>query len=293
MKYTAHSEYGDIKSVILKSPQNTFISEHQIESEWKALNYLSKPDFVAAKAEYQHFESIFRDFNIEVHHLPPEDGLSIDSIYCRDAAIVTDHGMILCNMGKKARRSEPVSIGAFAGKLDIKILGQINDPGTIEGGDVAWLDARTLIVGHSYRTNAGGIAQLEGLLSPFDVQIIRVDLPHYKGPQDVFHLMSVFSPVAPDVAVVHSPLLPISFRNLLLDRSIRLVEVPQAEFDSMGCNVLALKPGVCIMVDGNPVTQERLEKAGCQVIPIKGNEICIKGGGGPTCLTRPLLRKLY
>jgi N-dimethylarginine dimethylaminohydrolase len=253
---------------------------------------LEKPLFDTAKEEYQRFESIFRDLNVQVHYLPQEEGLSIDSIYCRDAGIITDYGMILCNMGKKARQNEPFAMKELAKKLDIKILGLISDPGTIEGGDVAWLDTRTLIVGHSYRTNDSGIAQLESLLSSFEVKVIRVDLPHFKGPNDVFHLMSVFSPVAYDVAVVYSPLLPISFRNLLLDRYIRLVEVPPSEFESMGCNVLAIRPGVCLMVEGNPVTQERLENIGCQVIPIKGNEICMKGGGGPTCLTRPLLRKL-
>ena len=117
-------------------------------------------------------------------------------------------------------------------------------------------------------------------------------LPHYKGPEDVFHLMSILSPVDTNIAVVYSPLMPIAFRDYLLSRNIHLIEVPDEEFESMGCNVLALEPGVCPMVEGNPKTRLMLEEAGCKVIVYKGHEISVKGGGGPTCLTRPLYREV-
>jgi N-dimethylarginine dimethylaminohydrolase len=155
---------------------------------------------------------------------------------------------------------------------------------------VAWLDEHTLAVGHGYRTNKEGIGQLASLLSPLGVETITVHLPHYKGPADVFHLMSILSPVEPDLAVVYSTLMPIAFRNLLLERGYRLVEVPDKEFDTMGCNVLSLGSGECLMVDGNPVTRAALEKAGCAVTVYEGAEISLKGGGGPTCLTRPIYR---
>ena len=161
----------------------------------------------------------------------------------------------------------------------------------MEGGDVAWLNEKTLAVGLTYRTNVEGIRQLKNLLSPKGVEVIVVDLPHYKGIEDVFHLMSIFSPVDKNLAVVYSPLMPIRFRNLLLEIGYELVEVPEKEFESMGCNVLAIEPRKCIMVEGNPITQKALEKAGCQVYTYKGLEISIKGGGGPTCLTRPLKRR--
>ena len=166
----------------------------------------------------------------------------------------------------------------------------INAPGTIEGGDVTWLDDKTLAVGHTYRTNEEGIKQLTALLKPLGVEVITVSLPHYKGPSDVFHLMSVLSPVDKNLAVVYSSLIPIIFRNELIARGFELVEVPEEEFDSMGCNVLALAPRVCLMVKGNPITKSRLEKAGCKVIEYEGSEISVKGGGGPTCLTRPVAR---
>ena len=214
----------------------------------------------------------------------------MDSIYCRDAAIATDRGMIICNMGKEGRRNEPAAEHRAFEANGVKVLGFITSPGTLEGGDVAWLDEKTLAVGHTYRTNEEGIRQLSALLAPQGVTVMPVSMPHYKGPSDVFHLMSVLSPVDKNLAVVYSPLIPIIFRNELIARGFELVEVPEEEFDSMGCNVLALAPRVCLMVKGNPITKSRLEKAGCKVIEYEGSEISVKGGGGPTCLTRPVTR---
>jgi len=198
--------------------------------------------------------------------------------------------MILCNMGKLDRINEPLSQRQVFIEDDIPILGEIKTPGTLEGGDVAWLDKKTLAVGHTYRTNEGGIKQLKKLLEPKGIEIIIAELPHYKGQQDVFHLMSILSPVDKDLAVVYSPLMPIKFRNELLKRGFEFIEVPDDEFESMGCNVLAISPRQCIMVKGNPITKKRLEDAGCNVKTYKGKEISVKGGGGPTSLTRPLIR---
>jgi N-dimethylarginine dimethylaminohydrolase len=174
----------------------------------------------------------------------------------------------------------------------IPVLGQIEAPGTLEGGDVAWLDEKTLAVGHGYRTNRSGIEQLTALLTPRGIEVIEVHLPHFRGPSDVFHLMSILSPIDKDLAAIYSPLMPVAFRNLLLERGFRFVEVPESEFDSLGCNILATGPRQCIMVKGNPATEQALRKAGCQVISYAGNEISVKGGGGPTCLTRPVRRRL-
>ena len=214
----------------------------------------------------------------------------MDSIYCRDASIATSKGMIICNMGKEGRRNEPIAQQKAYEAQGIPLLGVITAPGTIEGGDVAWLDSKTLAVGHTYRTNEEGIKQVKALLNPLGVEVITVPMPHYRGPADVFHLMSVLSPVDNNLAVVYSPLIPIVFRNELIARGYELVEVPESEFDSMGCNVLALAPRKCLMVKGNPITKSRLEAAGCKVIEYEGAEISVKGGGGPTCLTRPILR---
>ena len=290
MDYTCHSEVGKIKSLFIKNVQQAFISDEHIEQYWKQLNYLDKPDLHAALEEYKNFESVFQQDGVEIFYLPNDETVNMDSIYCRDASIATDNGMIICNMGKAARMKEPLAEQKAFEVNGIAVLGAITAPGTVEGGDVAWLDEKTLAVGHTYRTNEEGIKQLTALLQPMGVEVITVPLPHYKGPSDVFHLMSVLSPVDTDLAVVHSPLMPIAFRNLLLQRGYQLVEVPDEEFESMGCNVLAIAPRVCLMVDGNPKTKQALEDAGCKVIVYKGEEISVKGGGGPTCLTRPISR---
>jgi len=291
-KTTHHSEYLKLASVYIKPAIESFVSEKVLENQWKELNYLSKPDFSLALEEYENFESVFKEIDIVVHHFPFDKNVQMDSIYCRDASIATNFGVIICNMGKEGRINEPKAQLEEYKKQNTPILGVIKSPGTIEGGDVAWLDEKTLAVGHTYRTNEEGIQQLKKLLEPNGVEVIVADLPHYKGKEDVFHLMSILSPIAANLAVVYSPLMPIRFRNELLKRGFDLVEVPKEEFDSMGCNVLAIEPRKCIMVDGNPKTKELLEAAGCIVNVYKGEEISVKGGGGPTCLTRPMKRTL-
>ncbi len=288
MKTTHHSEFLKLKSVYLKPAKNAFVSDVHLSEQWKDLNYLSQPDFDSAIDEYENFIGTLVES--EINHFPFDDTVTIDSIYCRDASIATDFGMIICNMGKSGRINEPRSQKQVFKKNNIPILGEIKSPGTLEGGDVAWLDEKTLAVGHTYRTNKEGIVQLKELLEPKGIEIVVAELPHYKGKQDVFHLMSILSPIDKDLAVVYSPFMPIKFRNTLIERGFKFVEVPDEEFESMGCNVLAIAPRECIMVDGNPITKQRLEAAGCKVKVYKGEEISVKGGGGPTCLTRPLLR---
>jgi len=290
MNFTCHSDIGKIKSLFIKNVQQAFISEAHIEQYWQALNYTGKPDLANAITEYALLQAILEMQGAEIYSLPEDASVNMDSIYCRDASIATDMGMIICNMGKPARRHEPSAEKNAFEKNGIKVLGAITAPGTLEGGDVAWLDEHTLAVGHGYRTNEEGIRQLTALLEPLGVQVITVPLPHYKGPSDVFHLMSILSPVDTNLAVVYSPLMPVVFRNLLLQRGYQLIEVPDKEFESMGCNVLALAPRDCLIVDGNPVTKAALENAGCKVKIYKGEEISVKGGGGPTCLTRPIYR---
>ena len=287
----AQSEFGTLKSVFIKSVEQAFINKEHIGQYWKTLNYLGAPDYNRAVSEYTVFEKIFHDHGIQVMHLQHDNQVNMDSIYCRDAAIATNYGMIICNMGKEGRKNEPMAEKIAFEKEGIPILGVIEAPGTIEGGDVAWIDSNTLAVGHTYRTNIEGIQQLKALLEPKGVNVIVANMPHYKGPSDVFHLMSVLSPVDAKKAVVYSPLIPIDFRKLLIDMAYELIEVPDAEFDSMGCNVLAIAPSKCLMVKGNPITKQRLIDAGCEVIEYEGSEISVKGGGGPTCLTRPIERK--
>lgn len=286
---TAHSEYGTLHTVFIKRVEDAMISQEKADQEWEDLRFTGRPDYLEAVAEYALFEQALRASGAHIQYLPSDDSVTMDSMYCRDAAIATDGGMILCHMGKVQRRPESEAERRAFEAAGIPVLGAITAPGTLEGGDVAWLDAHTLAVGRTYRTNEEGIRQLKHYLEPLGVAVLVYALPHYKGPSDVFHLMSVFSPVDKDLAVVYSPLMPIPFREELLRRGYHLVEVPTEEFE-MACNVLAIAPRECLMLDGYPLTKAALEAAGCRVWTYPGTEISAKGGGGPTCMTRPIWR---
>ncbi len=285
------TEVGCISRIVVKHARDAFRDAARVNAEWRALNFTAAPDLARAIDQYDRFLALLRSSGAELLTLPANDDVGLDSIYVRDASIVCDRGLILCQMGKPARRTEPAAQAAAFTQWGIPVVGSIQSPGQIEGGDVVWLDNRTIAVGRGYRTNDEGIRQLRQLLGDTIDELLVVPLPHYRGPSDVFHLMSIVSPIDRDLAVVYSPLMPVPFRERLLDRGITLVEVPDAEFDSMGANVLAIAPRRCVMVAGNPETRKRLEHAGAEVFEYDGSEISLKGGGGPTCLTRPIVRK--
>jgi N-dimethylarginine dimethylaminohydrolase len=287
----ALNEWGRIASLVVKHPREGFRDARRIAGEWRALNFTAAPDFDRACEEYDAFLAALADGDATVHRLPDASGAGLDSIYVRDASVLVPSGVVLARMGKSARLAEPDAQAETFAALDVPIAGRIEPPGQLEGGDVVWFDERTLAVGRGYRTNDAGIDQLRSLAGA-DVDVIVVPLPHWRGPTDVFHLMSIVSPVDRDLAVVYPRLLPVPFRERLLDLGITFVDVPDEEFDSMGANVLAIAPRVCVMLDGNPVTRARLERAGARVVVYQGTEISLKGGGGPTCLTRPLARHL-
>jgi N-dimethylarginine dimethylaminohydrolase len=287
MVLTAQSDVGRLRRVVVKHVRDAFVDDAAIDRQWRDLNYYGRPDLPHAIDEYDRFLELMRRFDIAVDLLPADDKVGMDSLYPRDTTITTDRGVILCNMGKPQRRTEPEAIASYLRLHQTHILGAISGGGSIEGGDVTWLDPQTLAVGRGYRTNDEGIQQLRQLLGS-TVEVITVPLPHWKGPSDVFHLMSMISPLDRDLAVVYSPLLPVPFRELLLARGFRLVEVPDEEFEGMGCNILALAPRTCAMRTGLPKTRQRLIDAGIEVHEFAGEEICGRGAGGPTCMTRPL-----
>lgn len=288
---TCQSEVLPLRSVALKHPREAFASRQRIERNWRSLGFTAAPDFDRAVAEYDAFVALLEDAGAVVHFLPDDGATSLDSLYPRDASILCDHGAILCRMGKPARRAEPETHARMLTRLNVPILGAIQAPGQLEGGDVAWLDRRTLAVGRTYRSNDAGLAQLADLVGG-DVEILRMEAPHWRGPGDVFHLMSVLSPVAERKLLVFSPLMSIPLREQLLDRGFELIEVPEEELATLGCNVLAVAPDAVFVPVGNPRTRARLERAGVQTDEFECREICLKGSGGPTCLTRPLARSI-
>lgn len=283
------NEYDSITRLLVKHARDAFGSQKACNGQWRDLNFTESPDVEQAIADYEVFLKLISANGARLEYLPPDPRVGLDSMYVRDAALVSDQGVILCEMGKPQRSTEPGVQAETYETLGIPVIGTITAPGKIEGGDVVWFDSHTVAVGRGYRTNDEGIRQLQELLGP-DVDVFAVPLPHYRGPGDVFHLMSIISPVAHDLAVVYSPLMPVPFREWLIAGGIDLVEVPDEEFDSMGANVLAIAPRQCVMVAGNPITRDRLEAAGAIVAEYDGREISIKGGGGPTCLTRPVTR---
>ena len=290
MRHGGRSEVARLRRVLLKHPRDAFLDGGETAESWRDLSWVRAPDLEKAVEEHDAFRGLLESLGVRTELLPPHPDTGTDSIYCRDPSIVTDRGVILCRMGKEARAGEPEAHGAAHRNLGIPVLGEITGSGRLEGGDFVWLDRATAAVGRSYRTNDEGIRQLECLLGD-EVELVPVPLPHWKGPSHVFHLMSAFSPLADDLALVRSPLLPVPFRELLLSRGTELVEVAEEELDSLGGNVLAVAPRVGVMLQGNPVTRSRLEAAGVRVHVYRGEEISVPGSGGPTCLTRPLLRR--
>jgi N-dimethylarginine dimethylaminohydrolase len=287
---SALSEVDRLTRVAVKHPSDAFADEATIAAQWAALNFAAPPDLPRAMKEYDQFLDLLQSGGAEIVPLPRDERVTLDSIFVRDASIVCPRGLIVCRMGKPARVGEPEAQERhLRAKNELPICGRIEAPGTLEGGDVVWVDETTMVVGRGYRTNAEGIRQVRALLGP-DVEVIEVPLPHWRGTADVMHLMSLLSPLDHDLALVYSPLLPVPFREWLLDRGIALVEVADEEFESMGTNVLALAPRRCLMLTGNPRTRLALERSRCEVLVYDGVEISVKGAGGPTCLTRPLVR---
>jgi N-dimethylarginine dimethylaminohydrolase len=290
--FGGQTEVGTLKKVFLKHPRDAFPAPDVLEAQWQDLGYHRKPDLARASDEYEALAELLESLGVEVDSFPAHSKTGLDSIYVRDASILCDDGVILCNMGKRTRSGEPPAQKGILRKKGFPVVGEITGEGRLEGGDFIWLHSDTVAVGRGYRTNQEGIRQLKTLLADLAREVIVVPLPHWKGPSDVFHLMSMISPLDQDLALVYSPLLPVPFRESLISRGISLVEVPESEFTTMGCNVLAVAPRVCIVLEGNPETRKRLEEAGVEVHAYRGDEISVPGEGGPTCLTRPVYRQL-
>jgi len=292
MAYSCHNMVNPIKKIILKHPKDAFKDQDTINKQFSRLNYFEAPNFNKAISDYDKFVGLLISFDIELHFLPKDNSTSIDSIYTHDPCVVSNNGVILCNMGKKSRLAEPNTMEDYFKSIQLPILGRIKAPGTLEGGDVVWIDEKTIAVGEGYRTNKEGIKQLKHLLSDQVEKVISVPIPHWTGPKDCLHLMSNISPIDHNLYLVYSRLLPVPFRKYLLDRNIELIDVPDEEYESMGCNVLAVAPRKVIMINGNSITKQLLEKKDIDVYTYDGAEISIKGAGGPTCLTRPFVRSI-
>jgi len=279
--YGCQSMTGELRRVLVRAPRGEDLHG------WQMCGWRAEPDARRIADEHEAFCALLEGAGAEVVHAQsPAEG-NPDAIYTYDPALVADEGALLLHPGKDCRRGEVAAIAEDFERAGVPIAGELHDPEWAEGGDCCWLDELTLLVGCGYRTNEAGIARMRALLP--DVEVVAYDLPHWHGRGEVMHLMSLISPLAPDLAVVYAPLLPTRLAQLLEARGVELVRVPDEEFESMGSNVLALAPRVALAVEGNPRSRERMERAGVEVLTYAGDELS-KGDGGPTCLTRPLLR---
>ena len=254
---------------------------------WREYGWRSAPDPVRIVEEHEAFVAALEAAGAEVVVGAPLDS-ALDAIYVHDPAAVTGRGAVLLRPGKELRQIEVDAIERDFAAAGVDVLARLEEPATAEGGDMLWLDEHTLVVGRGYRTNDAGVAALRAALP--DVDVLAVDLPHHHGRDEVMHMLSLISPLADDLALVYLPLMPVRLVELLERRGVAFVEVPDEEFESMACNVLALAPRVALALDGNPETRRRLEQAGVEVVVYAGEELSRKGDGGPTCLTRPLSR---
>ena len=284
------SMYKSLKRVIVKHPNEAFLNQQHLANEWQVFNYIEEPDFQEAVHEYESFIEVLKEYVPQIDYLPVSEEVGMDSIYAHDPVKFTAQGAIILKSGKKLRQPEAAVYKEFLEDKGIPVIGSLTGDAVSDGGDIVWLDDRTLVVGRGYRTNDEAIRQLKELTADLVDEFIVVQLPHDQGEEECLHLMSFISMVDEDLAVVHSRLMPVFFRQLLIERGIQLIEVPEEEYHTLGCNVLALAPRVCMMVSGNEKTKQQLLDAGATVYEYKGEEISVKGTGGPTCLTSPVIR---
>jgi dimethylargininase len=286
-QYGGHSMIAPLRRVLVRKP-----APPAGEGDAARFNYPNRPDHDAAVREHEAFVQKLQELGADVIVADAPEAGELDSIFVYDPSFTTDGGLLLCWPGKEPRRAEVELARQAAGALDMPIIGEIEAPGTVEGGDMLWIDENTLAVGEGYRTNAAGIDQVQIFLRPLGVDVVRVPLPYWHGPDECLHLMSLISPVDEKLAVVHRPLMPVPFVQFLEGLGWRFVDIPEEEFATQGTNVLTIAPGKVLMLKDNPVTIQRLEDAGVEVHTYTGDEISHNRAGGPTCLTRPILREM-
>jgi N-dimethylarginine dimethylaminohydrolase len=281
---------GPLQRVLVCSPRIAGWNLPERFSAWRDLGFDHAPNFEIAKLQHEALVRELKSAGAEVLELPSVDNLSLDAAYAHDASFATDFGLVLMRPGKANRVEEAWHHGNSSEPLGIPTFGAITAPGTTEAGDILWLDAKTLLVGHGYRTNAAGIEQLRSLLVPTGVKVLSAPLPYGRGPSACLHLMSLISLLDEETALIDLPWLAVETVELLKSRSYKLIEIEYSERDTLACNVLALGGKRLLAIEENRSTNARLADAGFGVRTFPGSEICINGGGGPTCLTRPLLR---
>jgi N-dimethylarginine dimethylaminohydrolase len=290
-RFNGHSMVGSLQRVLVCSPHNAGWNRPERAASWQELGFLHAPNFAKAQAQHETLCRELQSSGAEVVELPAAQDFSLDAVYAHDASLATDFGLIVMRPGKSNRVAEGGHHESFCEALDIPTLGKITAPGTTEAGDMVWLDSKTLLIGHGYRTNAAGIQQMRDLLSRKGVEVLPAPLPYGPGPSACLHLMSLISLLDEHTALVDLPWLAVETVELLKSRGFNLIEIDYSERGTLACNVLSLGNKRLLAIEENRKTNTRLREAGFDVRTSPASEICINGSGGPTCLTRPLLRE--
>jgi N-dimethylarginine dimethylaminohydrolase len=286
--FNGHSMVGKLRSVLVCSPRAASWDDPAQSSRWEELGFLHQPDFQTAQAQHEELCRLLHHAGAEVIELPALVDLSLDAVYVHDPSFTTDRGMIILHPGKANRVAEATFHKEFYRGCSIPIAGEIKSPAIAEGGDIVWLSPSALLVGSGYRTNEAGIFRLRALLE--GVEVFSAPLPYGAGPSACLHLMSLMSMLDEQTILVDLPWLAVETVELLKARKFGFIEIDPSERETLACNVLALGGNRLIAIEENPKTNGRLRAAGFEVFTFPGAELCINGGGGPTCLTRPLLR---
>ena len=289
-KFNGHSMVGKLRRVMVCSPRTAGWDDPHRVQRWQELGFQHAPAFAIAQSQHDALCHLLKDAGAEMVEMASSPNLTLDAVYAHDASLPTDFGLILMHPGKANRAAEAGSQRDFLATLGMGVLGDVAAPGKTEAGDIVWLDSRTLLVGHGYRTNSAGIAQMRDMLKPHGVEVLTAPLPYGPGPSACLHLMSLISLLDESTALVDLPWLAVETVDLLKSRGYRFIEIEYSERETLACNVLSLGEKRLVAIEANAKTNQRLCNAGFEVFTFPGSEICINGSGGPTCLTRPLLR---
>ena len=288
--FNGHSMTGELLRVMVCPPENAGWDDPKKVAAWPELGFQHAPDFATAQRQHGALLELLRSSGVEISMVPGVESFTLDAVYAHDASLATDYGPVLMNPGKSTRRAEAAAHSHFYAQFGLPIFGAVQSPGCSEAGDIVWLDSKTLLVGEGYRTNKAGIAQLRALLSPKKIEVISAPLPYGAGPSACLHLMSLMSVLDEKTILVDLPWIAVETVELLKARGFRLLEIDSSERETLACNVLSLGKNRLIAIAENVRTNQRMRDAGFEVGTFSGSEICVNGGGGPTCLTRPMLR---
>jgi dimethylargininase len=264
-----------------------------LEADAAVWNYGPTFDRHKVLAQHKTFSDLLVGHGVDIVWMDEDNPKIADAVFSYDASLMTPAGAILMNPGKSLRQGEQALHQAFYQRQNIPVIGEITGDATAEAGDTLWLDNNTLAMGRGFRTNQSGIDQMTEILADQGITVHAFDVPYYHGAAACLHLMSLVSLVDTKTAAICETLFPVSLYQLMQAMGYNFISLPYDEYQASGTlsgNILTVAPGESIMIDGFPETRNALEAAGINLQVFDGDALCIGCEGGPTCLTRPILR---